>query len=134
VVSTENISHLENSISENSLNEFKQNRNRDFAFYKELLEHIKLVDKICKNNLVIHWSWDFPQMINSNITINILKNKLLSLKDFETIFEETGGQIVDYHYSEKGHLELSQFIIKEIKKKFDHPKESFFDRMLKKLL
>lgn len=134
VVSTENILPLENSISESSLNEFKQNRNRDFAFYKELLEHIKLVDKICKNNLVIHWAWDFPQNINSNTTINMLKNKLLSLKDFETIFKETSGEIVDYHYSEKGHLELSEFIIKEIKKKFDHPKESFFDRMLKKLL
>ena len=98
------------------------------------MEHIKLVDKICKNNLIIHWCWDFPQSIQSNVTINLLKNKLLSLKDFETITEETRGEIVDYHYSEKGHLELSEFILKVIRKKLDHPRESFFDRILKKLL
>lgn len=134
VVSTQNIEHLEGSISENSLNEIKVNRGRDYSFYNELLEQIKLVDKICKNNLVIHWSWDFPQNVNNNTTINILKNKLLSLKDFETIDKETRGEVTDYHYSEKGHLELSEFIIKEIKKKFEFSKESFIDRIFKRIL
>jgi hypothetical protein len=132
IVDTDNIEGLKNSISKQSLNEIKLNRGN--AFYKEILEYITLIDKICKNNLIIHWCWDLPYSINSDTTINILKNKLLSIKDFETIHEETRGEVNDYHYSEKGHLELSEFVKKVIKNKFDHPKESLIDRFLKRLL
>jgi hypothetical protein len=132
-VSSENsIDCLEGSMSENTLNEIKLNRNRDYTFYKEMLEYVTAINKICENNFIIHWDWELPAQVD-NTTINILKNKMLSLKNFQTIREETGNTIVDYHYSELGHLELAEFFKKEIKKKYNTKKESIMDRIKRKL-
>lgn len=130
-ISSENIVEcLEGSMSENTLNEIKLNRGRDYTFYKEILEYVTIINKMFENNFIIHWDWDLPEQVD-NTTINILKNKMLSLKNFQTIREETGNTIVDYHYSELGHLELAEFFKKEIKKKYDTKKESMLDKIKK---
>jgi hypothetical protein len=61
----------------------------------EINSWINLINKALHNSVVIHWSW-----YNNN--------------DRETITKETNGDVIDFHYSEKGHTQLAEWIIKQI--------------------
>jgi hypothetical protein len=61
----------------------------------EVSSWINLINKALQNSVVIHWSW-------------------YNNKDRETITEETNGDVIDFHYSEKGHAQLAEWIIKQI--------------------
>lgn len=61
----------------------------------EVNSWINLINKALQNSVVIHWSW-----YNNN--------------DRETITKETNGDVIDFHYSEKGHAQLADWIIKQI--------------------
>ena len=61
----------------------------------EVNSWINLINKALQNSVVIHWSW-----YNNN--------------DRETITKETNGDVIDFHYSEKGHAQLAEWIIKQI--------------------
>jgi hypothetical protein len=39
------------------------------------------------------------------------------LNKFETIFTETNGELNDLHFSENGHIQLSDLFINKVKKK-----------------
>lgn len=70
--------------------------NREHPLYlDEITSWIKLINKALKGNTIVHWSW------YNNMS-------------YETITEETNGEIIDFHYSEKGHFDLSFWILEQI--------------------
>lgn len=63
----------------------------------EINSWIEIINKALKDNVVVHWGW-------SNVIYR------------ETITEETNGEVEDFHYSEKGHLDLAEWILEQINK------------------
>jgi hypothetical protein len=62
----------------------------------EIDSWVKIINKALSDSIVIHWTWH-------NNT------------QFQTITEETKGEVIDFHYSEKGHIDLSNWILDQIK-------------------
>jgi hypothetical protein len=90
-------------ISESSLLELIVNRDSS-NYIDELNNYIKLINFSFPNNKIIHWS-PFPLDKNGlNVTFPY-SNK------YETISKESAGLVIDAHYGENGHLELSKTII-----------------------
>lgn len=83
-----------NGMQNNTILDVIENRNHKL-WITELNSWIKIINKALKNSIVIHWGWS-----NANYR--------------ETITEETNGKIEDFHYSENGHLDLAEWILKQI--------------------
>lgn len=83
------------SISQSTTDEILVNRNHSL-YVKEVDNWIRLINKSLNN--VIHWSH----------AIRLFDSYYLS--NFNTILAETNGVCKDRHYSEKGHIELSNTI------------------------
>lgn len=82
-------------ISKSTTNEILVNRNHNL-YVKEVNNWIRLINKSLNN--VIHWS-HAVRLVDSYY-----------LPSFNTILTETNGVCKDRHYSEKGHIELSNTI------------------------
>ena len=61
----------------------------------EINSWINIINKALSNSIVIHWTW-------------------YNNTERETITEETNGEVEDFHYSEKGHQQLSEWILEQI--------------------
>ena len=61
----------------------------------EINSWITIINKALSNSTIVHWSW-------------------YGNTDRETITDETNGEVVDFHYSEAGHLQLSNWILTQI--------------------
>ncbi len=130
IVTTENVEPVEGLLSQTTLEEMKINRIHKNVFYNEILEYIKIIKKICPNNHIVFWTWDFPYEVSGNETLDELRNILTPIKQFETIITETGSVINDHHYSENGHNELFKLMKENIKEKYSTGKPNMFDRIL----
>jgi hypothetical protein len=62
----------------------------------EIDSWIKIINKALSNSVIIHWTW-------------------YNNKEYQTITEETNGEVIDFHYSEKGHTDLANWILNQIK-------------------
>lgn len=91
-------------ISENTIMELILNRNNKL-FGIEVRNWAKLINFSLKNNQIIHWTWDR----------NLSNVGIMWCGAYETITEETNGEIQDPHWSENGHREFSKFLINQIK-------------------
>jgi hypothetical protein len=89
-------------ISESTLIEILLNRD-DIRYCNEVNSWIKLLNNLDKN--IIHWT-PFDQRLDC-----------MFLNKFETIFTETNGELNDWHFSEKGHIQLSDLFINKFKNK-----------------
>jgi hypothetical protein len=89
-------------ISESTLIEILLNRD-DIRYCNEVNSWIKLLNNLNKN--IIHWT-PFDQRLDC-----------MFLNKFETIVTETNGELNDWHFSENGHLQLSDLFISKFKKK-----------------
>jgi hypothetical protein len=89
-------------ISESTLTEILLNRD-DIRYCNEVNSWIKLLNNLDKK--IIHWT-PFDQRLDC-----------MFLNKFETIFIETNGELNDWHFSENGHLQLSDLFINKFKKK-----------------
>jgi hypothetical protein len=89
-------------ISESTLIEILLNRD-DIRYCNEVNSWIKLLNNLDKN--IIHWT-PFDQRLDC-----------MFLSKFETIVTETNGELNDWHFSENGHLQLSDLFISKFKKK-----------------
>jgi len=89
-------------ISESTLIEILLNRD-DIRYCNEVNSWIKLLNNLDKN--IIHWT-PFDQRLDC-----------MFLNKFETIFTETNGELNDLHFSENGHIQLSDLFINKVKKK-----------------
>jgi hypothetical protein len=98
-----NVPHDLSNVSDTTLNEIIVNR-ASVLFLDEICSWIKLLDYTFSNNTIIHWS-----PFHSNIS-----KYNIDCRKCETIDTETNGEIVDGHYSEAGHVILSEFLIQII--------------------
>ena len=89
-------------ISESTLIEILLNRD-DIRYCNEVNSWIKLLNNLDKN--IIHWT-PFDQRLDC-----------MFLSKFETIFSETNGELNDWHFSENGHIQLSDLFINKFKNK-----------------
>lgn len=89
-------------ISESTLTEILLNRD-DIRYCNEVNSWIKLLNNVNKN--IIHWT-PFDQRLNC-----------MFLNKFETIFQETNGELNDWHFSEKGHQQSADLFINKFKDK-----------------
>lgn len=89
-------------ISESTLIEILLNRD-DIRYCNEVNSWIKLLNNLDKN--IIHWT-PFDQRLDC-----------MFLNKFETIFTESNGELNDWHFSENGHIQLSDLFINKFKSK-----------------
>jgi hypothetical protein len=87
-------------ISESTLIEILLNRD-DIRYCNEVNSWIKLLNNLDKN--IIHWT-PFDQRLDC-----------MFLSKFETIFSETNGELNDWHFSENGHIQLSDLFLNKLK-------------------
>lgn len=91
------------NISLNTINEMIVNRDSELFEY-ELNRFIKIINLYLNNVKILHWSpfqHNHPYLKIVNID---------GLDSFETISMETNNEVIDYHYSENAHNELSKKI------------------------
>jgi hypothetical protein len=93
-------------LSDTTLSEIAVNRDNQI-YINELNNYIKLLNHTFKTNKIIHWSpfAQHKQGLNTN-----LKNSF----DYQTIRNETGGEINDGHFSSNAHMDLSEHLIELI--------------------
>jgi hypothetical protein len=91
-------------VSNESIIEILENRTH-IKYCDEVNSWIKLIDKSLEESRVVHWKYH-----SENI-------KVEPLRDFQTIDEETNGEINDYHYSENGHIVLAKRLIEILNSK-----------------
>lgn len=90
------------SISKETIFQTLFNRSNDLYIY-ELESWVNLINTSFKNNKILHWTWD-NRKINGCVNINVEK--------FENITLETNYCINDKHWSEMGHKDVSEYMIK----------------------
>jgi hypothetical protein len=83
-----------NGISNETILDTIQNRNHKL-WITEINSWINIINKALKDSIVVHWGW-------SGHTHR------------ETITQETNGEVDDFHYSEKGHQQLADWIMVQI--------------------
>lgn len=100
-------------ISIECLQNLQINRNSSTAFYTELVEYMRWIDFTFKNNLILYWTWD---CMNDPLNeANNYKEKLAFYGNhLQNIKNETNSKISDEHFSEYGHRELANILIKKI--------------------
>lgn len=84
-----------NGVMDKTIDDIFINRENKL-WITEINSWIDIINKALCNNIVIHWSW-------------------YNNTERETITEETNGIVNDFHYSEKGHQQLSKWILEKIK-------------------
>lgn len=94
-------------ISLNTINEILINRDNRL-YEEELNRYIKLINLYLKNNKILHWS----HFQNSHPLLNL--SRIDQIENLEKISDETMGAVMDYHYSENGHRELSKIIYNKL--------------------
>jgi hypothetical protein len=108
-------------VSLNTTNEIAVNRDSYSFYYMELINYVKMINEITKDKQVIHWTWvdDKRELITLGKPDfrKFFYDFLKPFKQYETITEETNGLMNDIHYSEKGHIELADDLLKIINEK-----------------
>lgn len=88
-----NFSNKNLNISQNTIEQILYNRSIHHLNYEyELYQWTRLINKAVKCK-VLHWKWD-------------------SLTQYNTIKTESNSTLNDGHYSESGHIELAQHLLK----------------------
>jgi lysophospholipase L1-like esterase len=96
-----NLNRMEN-IAENTLNEIFVNRENPL-YIKEIENWMNIIDMAFKDNIVLYWS-SFIRDIK----------KCHHIDECENIYQETDGEINDFHLSENGQKKLADFFIKKL--------------------
>jgi hypothetical protein len=91
---------FKNSISDNTLDEIFYNR-KSYRYIDEIVYRTQIINKALNKNKVIHWS-PFPDYVLD----------IKSITECTKIVDETNGKIKDPHFSEQGHIELSEALLK----------------------
>lgn len=97
-------------IPTKSLEDITFNRSNNSIYYDELCDYIKIIKQSKPNCKILHWTWVEP-VFNDKIENNFY-NLLIPFKKYQTVKEETNGDVEDFHYGESGHLELSKDLLK----------------------
>jgi hypothetical protein len=90
------------SITKETIFQTLFNRSNDL-YISELESWINLINTSFKANKILHWTWD-NRKINGCVNIQF--------ENFENITSETKKYINDNHWSELGHNNVSEYMIK----------------------
>lgn len=93
-------------ISQRTLDEVLVNRDLKL-YHSELKKRRGFIQWLFKKNILIQWS-PFNDVCVYNVPLKT------GLPKPTTIFDETKGEIEDYHYSEQGHIELADGFLRLI--------------------
>ncbi len=88
-------------FSESTCNEIIYNRSHSELYKKEILNWINLLKHTFKSNTFINWTWSRYDWELTDIP-------------YEVITNESNGEISDWHWSEKGHLDFSEWVLSKI--------------------
>lgn len=97
-------------VPSKSLFDITLNRSNNSIYYDELCDFIQIIKKSKPNCKILNWTWVEPSF-NDTYENNFYK-LLIPYKKYQTVKDETKGNINDFHYGELGHLELSQDLLK----------------------
>ena len=97
-------------INNETINQILVNRTSKL-YVDELNGWINFINKITNNFKIIHWTNYNNGMVNATYVDNINK-----------IVNETNGEIKDYHFSEKGQIEISEILVDVINNGFHKKK------------
>jgi hypothetical protein len=109
--------YIDKNICPQTINELLYNRQNYSIYYKWLTNNLKLVNQMFNKNLIIHL--DFSNTSNvDDYTTEYLKLITPFKSTYQTIKDETNDISFNGHFSEKGHQDLANDIIKIINEKF----------------
>ena len=86
------------NISQKTIEEILINRTNPI-YRKELMNKIEFINSILPKNKIIHWTWS---------------DSFERRRAYQTVKDETGGEINDFHWSENGQKEFGKWIIEKI--------------------
>jgi hypothetical protein len=101
-----------------SLVDFADNRLRYSSYWIEVINYIKVINHILKNNTVYHWTWVNPSneyYLGSGNYQKEYYDLLVPFKKYPSITEETNNLIDDLHWGEKAHSLFASEIMEKIK-------------------
>jgi hypothetical protein len=111
--------YLEGMFEQDALNQFIINRGTNDIFFTEIIDYIKVINRLFPNKKVYNWTWVEPIFSKDRIYEKLYYNNLsIPYKPYTTINKETEGKYDDIHYGEIGHQELSKDLLNVIVKKF----------------
>ena len=100
-----------------SLVDISINRLRYSTYWVEVINYIKVINHILKNNVVYHWTWVKPSDEHQLNWGNYQKeyyDLLIPFKEYPSITVETNKVIDDLHWGEEAHSLFASEIIKKI--------------------
>jgi hypothetical protein len=111
--------YLEGMFEQDALNQLIINRDTNDIFFTEIIDYIKVINRLFPNKKVYNWTWVEPVFSKGRIHEKLYYNNLsIPYKPYTTISKETNSKYNDIHYGETGHQELSKDLLNIIIKKF----------------
>lgn len=98
------------NIPSSSLYDITLNRSNNSIYYDELSDFIKIIKISNPKCKILNWTWVEP-IFNDEYENNFYK-LLIPFKKYQTVKEETKGNVDDFHYGEVAHKELSEDLLK----------------------
>lgn len=90
-------------ISESTIDEILYNRSNFELYKEEIRDYVKLLSKTFEKNIFVNFTWSVWDWELKEIP-------------YQTIRTESNGEIDDWHWSEKGHLDFSDWVLDKIQK------------------
>ena len=109
--------YIEKNISTRTINEILYNREKYSIYYKWLSNNLKLINQMFNKNLIIHLNFSNTGNVD-DYTTEFLKLITPFKSQYQTIKDDTNDKSFNGHFSEKGHQDLANDIIKIINEKF----------------
>lgn len=88
-------------ISESTIDEILYNRSNFELYKEEVRDWVKLLNKAFEKNIFVNFTWSIWDWELKEIP-------------YEVIRTESNGEIDDWHWSEKGHLDFSDWVLDKI--------------------
>lgn len=111
--------YLKGVFELDALNQFIINRDTNDIFFTEIVDYIKVINRLLPNKKVYNWTWAEPVLTKDRIYEKLYYNSLsIPYKPYTTVSKETNNKHNDIHYGEIGHQELSKDLLNIIIKKF----------------
>lgn len=103
-------------VSSSAMEEIIVNR-MESKWVDEILSWEKIIKKICEliNVKLLIWSFDKTIPKHDGFLITLLKQYGAT-----TIFDETKGKVIDYHFATKGHIAQAEYFLDVINEKIKY--------------
>lgn len=111
---------IEGGVSMKAKNEILYNRDVHTIWVKLLNNYLKIINQCNKENLIFHFYFPGSKKHFDEYEKEFFDQLSFSKNMYQRIFEDTNDSFKDGHYSEKGHRDFANDIIKKIKLIWKH--------------